>query len=397
MKTPRQAHPSWLAAALCVMTTGVNLQAPLYAAYARADGVGVMATTIAFSFYVAGVLPVLLALGGLSDRIGRRRVMLLALALSAVGTLLMLLHPHVSTLAVARLVLGTGTALMSATATAYMLELFGAARASRAANWVTASTSIGFGLGPVLTSVCLMVQESLAPPSFLLHLAAVAVSAVLVWRLPETAPRSGPKAPMLRLPYFTADGLWFGAAILLCWATTGLVISILPSVLAPHGLSRYSGLATMLAISCGLLFQPMARRQEPRHAVRIGLVVLVPAYALLAWGAWSGTLLAVLLGALAASSACYGFVYLGGLAGTAEAAGTQTTRASAAYFLMAYVGFSLPVIFTGLLADRYGIATALLTFGLVLAAGALALLSRPVRVVDLSDLPTRPAEALLKR
>lgn len=208
-------HPAWLAAALCVMTTGVNLQAPLYAAYARADGVGVMATTLAFSFYVAGVLPVLLALGGLSDRIGRRRVMLLALALSAGGTLLMLLHPHVSTLAVARLVLGTGTALMSATATAYMLELFGGERASRAANWVTASTSIGFGLGPVLTSVCLMLQESLTPPSFLLHLAAVAVCGVLVWRLPETAPRSGPRAPMLRLPYFTGEGLWFGAAILI--------------------------------------------------------------------------------------------------------------------------------------------------------------------------------------
>ncbi len=420
-----QQHPSWLAAALCVMTTGVNLQAPLYAAYARADGVGVMATTIAFSFYVAGVLPVLLALGGLSDRIGRRRVMLLALALSAAGTLLMLLHPHVSTLAVARLVLGTGTALMSATATAYMLELFGNERAARAANWVTASTSIGFGLGPVLTSVCLMIQDSLTPPSFLLHLAAVAVCGALVWRLPETAPLSaplnaplsaplsapggapsstpasalgsGPRAPMLRLPYFTAEGLWFGAAILLCWATTGLVISILPSVLAPHGLSRYSGLAAMLAISCGLLFQPMARRQEPRHAVRIGLMVLVPAYALLAWGAWSGTLLAVLVGALAASSACYGFVYLGGLAGTAEAAGDQKTRASAAYFLMAYVGFSLPVIFTGLLADHYGTATALLTFGLLLAAGALALLSRPAPVVDLSDLPTRPAEAFVKQ
>ncbi|WAC71206.1 MFS transporter [Roseateles sp. SL47] len=394
---PSTRHPAWLAVALCVMTTGVNLQAPLYATYAQADGVGVMATTIAFSFYVAGVLPVLLGLGGLSDRIGRRRVMLLALVFSALGTLLMMAFPHVTTLALARFILGTGTALMSATATAYMLELFGHARASRAANWVTASTSIGFGLGPVLTSLCLMMRETVAPPSFWLHLAGVAASAVLVWQLPETAPRQGPKAPMLRLPYFTSDGLWFGAAILLCWATTGLVISILPSVLAPHGLSRYSGLATMLAISCGLLFQPTARRQPPRQAVRIGLLVLVPAYALLAWGAWSGMLVAVLLGALAASSACYGFVYLGGLAGTAEAAGAEKTRASAAYFLMAYVGFSVPVIFTGLVADRYGTATALLAFGLVLTAGTLALLGRRSPELAISELPTRPAEAFGKQ
>ncbi|SEL61240.1 Predicted arabinose efflux permease, MFS family [Roseateles sp. YR242] len=395
----QRQHPAWLAGALCVITTGVNLQAPLYATYARADGVGVMATTIAFSFYVAGVLPVLLALGGLSDRIGRRRVMLLALALSALGTALMMAHPHVTTLAAARFILGTGTALMSATATAYMLELFGGARASRAANWVTASTSIGFGLGPVLTSLCLMFQESVAPPSFLLHLMAVAVSAVLVWRLPETVrQRSGPLGPMLRLPYVTRDGLWFGGAILLCWATTGLVISILPSALAVHGLSRYSGLATMLAISCGLLFQPMARRQEPRHAVRLGLMILVPAYAVLAWGAWSGTLVAVLLGSLAASSACYGFVYLGGLAGTAEAAGAEKTRATAAYFLMAYIGFSVPVIFTGLLADRYGTATALLAFGLLLALGTVALLGRRMpQPADFAELPTRPAEAFGKQ
>src|SRR6218665_379844 len=43
-----------LAFALFVITTGVNLQAPLYAAMARQDGVGLTATTVAFSFYVAG-------------------------------------------------------------------------------------------------------------------------------------------------------------------------------------------------------------------------------------------------------------------------------------------------------------------------------------------------------
>jgi len=377
-----------LAFALCVITTGVNLQAPLYAAYARLDGYGVMATTIAFSCYVAGVLPILLALGGISDRIGRRPVMLIALALSATGTMLMLLFPHIAALAVVRYVLGTGTALMSATATAYMIELVGGSDTASAANWVTASTSIGFGLGPALTSLCLMVHETMAPPSFLLHLACTAVAAVMVATLPETAPRrSGTPAAMLRLPYLTSQGFWFGSAILLCWATTGLVISILPSVLATHALSKYAGLSAMLAISCGLLFQPLARRMEPSRATRIGIAILVPAYALLAWGAWAGSLAAVLIGSFAASSSCYGFVYLGGLAGVAKAAGNEKARASAAYFLMAYIGFSVPVIFTGLVADTYGMPTALVAFGLLLLAGAALLISgrarsRRVRVPD---------------
>ena len=379
-------HAAQLAFALCVITTGVNLQAPLYATYARQDGYGVMATTLAFSCYVAGVLPILIALGGLSDRIGRRSVMLIALALSASGTMLMLLFPHIAAL-------GTGTALMSATATAYMIELVGGSDTSGAANWVTASTSIGFGLGPALTSVCLMAHESVAPPSFLLHLACTAVAAALVAALPETAARRPhARAAMLRLPYLTPQGFWFGGAILLCWATTGLVISILPSVLATHALSKYAGLSAMLAISCGLFFQPLARRMDPTRATRIGIAILLPAYALLAWGAWAGSLAAVLLGSFAASSSCYGFVYLGGLAGVAKAAGSEKARASAAYFLMAYIGFSVPVVFTGLVADTYGMPTALVAFGLLLLAGAVLLVPdrarwRQVRAADVGRQP----------
>lgn len=370
-------YAALLAIALCVITAGVNLQAPLYATYARLDGYGVMATTIAFSFYVAGVLPVLLALGGLSDLIGRRRVMLISLALSATGTALMLAHPHIVTLGLARFVLGVGTALMSATATTYMIELVGSDDVSGAANWVTASTSVGFGLGPALTSACLMFQETVSPPSFPLHLAGTALAVGLVCKLPETsAQRATSHSSMLRLPYFTREGLWYGGAILLCWATTGLVISILPVALAAHSLAKYSGLSAMLAISCGLIFQPLARKLEPSLSTRIGLLILLPSYALIAWGGYSGVLLAVLVGSFFASGACYGFVYLGGLAGTARAAGGEKTRACAAYFLMAYIGFSVPVILAGLVADKYGTATALIAFGLLLLLGTAVLLPR---------------------
>ncbi len=388
----RKRHAAQLAFALCVITTGVNLQAPLYAAYAKQDGYGLMATTIAFSCYVAGVMPILLALGGLSDRIGRKKVLLISLALSAAGTWLLLSHPHIVSLGLARFILGVGTALMSATATAYMIELVDAKETNTAANWVTASTSIGFGLGAALTSVFLMFKETLAPPSFFLHLAAAALATVLLMGLPETSPKATTaRAPMLRLPYFTREGAWYGGGILLCWAATGLVISVLPSVLAKHGLAKYSGLSAMLAISCGLLFQPWARKLEPRRSTKLGIAILLPAYGLLAWGAWSGSLAGVLAGSFFASSACYGFVYLGGLAGATKAAGSEKTRASAAFFLMAYIGFSIPVIFTGLVADRFGTTAALVSFGLLLLIGAALLLLLLPRAGYPSELGARTA------
>ncbi len=363
----------YLAFALCVITTSVNIQGPLYALYAQNDGYGVLATTIAFSFYVLGVIPVLLAFGGLSDRIGRRKTILIALGLSIADTALMMFYPYTRALAAARFMLGVGTALMAATATAYMIELIGASNTARATTWVTASTTVGFGLGPVLTTVSLLAYESPQPASFYFLLISAFLSIFLVWQLPETAPKQDTFGTMLKLPYFNRDVLWFGGAILICWATTGLVLSVIPSVLAAHGLGKYAGISSMLAISCGLLFQPIARKLDPKVSTKIGILILLPSYALLTWGALNANLPAILLAAFLASSSCYGFVYLGGLSGVARSAGNEQARASAGYFLMAYLGFSVPVIVTGLIVDRYGTSLAFYAFGLFLLLGALIL------------------------
>ncbi|MGN8261148.1 MFS transporter [Pseudomonas sp. SMSB3] len=364
---PSRNAPALLAFALCTITLAVNLQAPLYIAYADLSGQGAGATAVAFSGYVLGVLPVLLALGGLADRVGRRPLIVAALLLSMLATGLMLLAPGLPTLGVARFLLGLGTGLASATATAYMTELMGDGAAQRAASWVTASTSLGFGLGAALTSLCLLGGASLAPASFPVQLLLAAAAVLLVWRLPD--PRPAQPSAMLRLPSYPPGSVVHGLAILLAWACVGLVIALLPGILRQQGLSSWSGFSTFCVISCGLLFQPLAKRMPSRSATLLGLAILPCSYGLLAFGADSGRLWAVLAGAVAASSACYGFVYLGGLAAVNELAGAEKTRASAGFFLLAYLGFSLPVVLTGVLSDRLGSGAALLGFGAVLLIG----------------------------
>ncbi|MNJ27613.1 multidrug efflux system protein MdtL [compost metagenome] len=366
---PTQRSPALLAFALCLITFAVNLQAPLYTTYAELSGTGAAATALAFSAYVVGVVPVLLLLGGLADRVGRRPLIIVALGLSMLATLLMLLAPTLETLGLARLLLGVGTALASATGTAYMSELMHNGDHQRAATWVTASTSLGFGLGAALTSLFLLRGPSLTPESFYLHLLLAGLALLAVRRLPDQ--RRDTRGAWLRLPCYPAGSLPYGLAILLAWACVGLVIALLPSILKQHGLASWSGFSTFCVISCGLLFQPLARRMAPDKATLLGLMVLPCSYALLAWGADRGQLVAVLLGTVAASSACYGFVYLGGLSAVNMLAGAEKTRASAGFFLLAYLGFSLPVIFTGLLADRLGSRVALLVFGAGLLIGCL--------------------------
>lgn len=385
---PNRHAPALLAFALCIITLAVNLQAPLYITYADLSGRGAAATAVAFSGYVLGVLPVLLALGGLADRVGRRPLILAALGLSMLATLLMLLAPSLETLGVARLFLGLGTGLASATATAYMGELMAGSDSSRAANWVTASTSLGFGLGAALTSLFLLAGPSLTPGSFHLQLLLAFIAIVLVWRLPD--PRPAQRTAMLRLPCYPAGSLAYGFAILLAWACVGLVIALLPGILRQHGLSAWSGFSTFCVISCGLLFQPMARRLPSAQATLLGLAILPCSYALLAWGADSGALHAVLFGAVAASSACYGFIYLGGLAAVNQLAGSEKTRASAGFFLLAYMGFSLPVIFTGLLSDTLGSQRALVLFGIALLLGCLAVACGLLRGLRNARLVTQP-------
>ncbi|MEG0857999.1 MAG: MFS transporter [Pseudomonas sp.] len=366
---PIQRSPALLAFALCLITFAVNLQAPLYTTYAELSGKGAAATAVAFSAYVVGVVPVLLLLGGLADRVGRRPLIIVALGLSMLATLLMLLAPTLETLGLARLLLGVGTALASATGTAYMSELMHNGDSGRAATWVTASTSLGFGLGAALTSLFLLRGPTLAPHSFYLHLLLAGLALLAVWRLPDQ--RRDTRGAWLKLPCYPAGSLPYGLAILLAWACVGLVIALLPSILKQHGLANWSGFSTFCVISCGLLFQPLARRMAPAKATLLGLFVLPCSYALLAWGADSGQLMAVLLGTVAASSACYGFVYLGGLSAVNMLAGAEKTRASAGFFLLAYLGFSLPVIFTGLLVDHLGSRMALLIFGAGVLLGCL--------------------------
>jgi MFS family permease len=380
---------AFTAGALFLVTAAVNLPAPLYAAYADSAGFGTGAATLAFACYVAGLVPVLLFLGGLSDRIGRKPPILAALVLTTAATALLIERPSLASLAVARLLYGVGTGLITGTGTAFMVELMRDRAATadeasrRGAFAVTASTSLGFGTGALATGLWLIAagRESLTPGSYALYLplAALGFASLLLLVPEERRPR--PTA-WVRLPVFPPGTAVYGAAILIAWATVGLVISVFPAALRAHGLAGWSGFSTFLVISTGLLVQPLARGMAPLKALGIGLALVPVGFAALAAGALLPSLPLVLVGAALVSFAAYGFTYLGGLAAVSAAADEATrARAASGYFLFAYFGFSVPVITSGFLADRFGLPTAFLAFGLATAAasGAVALAIRSRR------------------
>lgn len=353
-----------LALGLFTVTFAVNLQAPLYDAYAAESDVGTTAVTIAFAAYVGGLMPTLLLLGGLSDRIGRRTPIALALILGAAATALLVYAPSWTSLVVARCLLGVGTGLATTAGTAYMTEILGVGRAKNAALIVTSATSLGFGGGALATGISLGIQgPTLLPASYIVLFIAGPILAVVALVLPRVdRPQH---VPLVRLPVFPTGTWMFGAAMALAWSTTGMTIAVIPLELAANGLGGWTGLVIFLAIFVGFLCQPIARRMTNDRALALGFVLIPLGFCVLLVGVWLKLLAFVLIGTCITSAASYGFTYLASLAEVSLRAPNDRARATAGLFVYAYFGFSLPVIASGALADVLGLLMALAVFAVV--------------------------------
>src|SRR5689334_1625564 len=73
--------PAWL-----LLMAGANLATPLYAVYAQRFHFSSLVLTAVFATYAVVLVPSLILFGRLSDRIGRRLVILLGLAAAICGS-----------------------------------------------------------------------------------------------------------------------------------------------------------------------------------------------------------------------------------------------------------------------------------------------------------------------
>tara|TARA_R110001606_G_scaffold8479_2_gene37434 strand:- start:28121 stop:29314 length:1194 start_codon:yes stop_codon:yes gene_type:complete len=370
-----------LAFALFVTTYAVNLQAPLYSVYAENSQVGAAGVTMAFAAYVAGLMPTLILLGGMSDRIGRRMPIAMALCLGIVGTALLVLVPSWPSLVMARLLLGISTGFATTAGTAYMAELFRPDRTRQATLLVTSATSLGFGGGALATGLSLTYQgPSIMPTSFIALFVAAPLLALAVLALPSAdTPR---QVPMLRLPVFPTGTWQFGTALALAWSATGMTIAVVPLQLQAQGLGAYTGVVIFLAIFVGFLSQPLARKLGNKASLSVGFVLVPLGFLTLLMGVWTQSIVLVLAGTAITSSASYGFTYLSSLAEFAMRAPDNRARAAAGLFVYAYAGFSLPTIGSGALADRFGLLTAMTVFAMLLVMSTLVVVWRGTRHDD---------------
>src|SRR5215211_732766 len=85
-QTLSKNHAFWLVAyTLFILLVGATIPTPLYPIYQYRFGFSVGVLTVVFALYMVTALFSLIFVGPLSDRVGRRRVLLPALGLAAMG------------------------------------------------------------------------------------------------------------------------------------------------------------------------------------------------------------------------------------------------------------------------------------------------------------------------
>src|SRR4051812_22517652 len=142
----------WSAAsvlALCLWASGAP--SVLYPLYADEWQLTPAVTTAVFGTYPLTLLLVLLVFGGLSDAVGRRRAMMLGIALIAASAIVFAVAPNVWLLFAGRVLQGAGTGLALGAASAALVENNVSRNPRFPSSLATASTAAGLTLALVVS------------------------------------------------------------------------------------------------------------------------------------------------------------------------------------------------------------------------------------------------------
>ena len=247
---------------------------------------GILTTIFAMMQFIFGP-----TLGNLSDRYGRRPVLLISLAVMAFDYILMAVA-HTITLLIIGRILGGITAATHSTASAYMADI--SKPEEKAANFglIGAAFGVGFVLGPLLGGV--LAEFGTRAP---FYAAAALSTANLIFGyfvLPETVTEK------IRRPFEWRRANPLGAfkhvsalpglsrLMLLLFIYT-IAFFVYPGVWAYYGAERFGWGPGMIGLSLGvfgigiaivqgLLMRPILRRIGERSAVVLGLSIDVLAF-----------------------------------------------------------------------------------------------------------------------
>ena len=396
-RLPRTAAFWSVAALLVLMLAASGVPSPLYRVYQQEFGFSSGVMTTVFGIYSVALLASLLVVGGLSDHVGRRPVLVAAFLLEAASMAMFLLADGVGWLLAARAVQGLATGALTSTLGAALLDL--QHRDRPLASFIN-SASPGLGLSVGAVGAGLLVQFAPSPTEWVFGVltAVFLLAAVGTYLLPESSPRMpGALAslrPRVHVP--PAHRLAFLVALpcmVACWSVGGLYASLGPSLVADvFGIDNHlvGGLVILALNGTGILGSLALRTARPESALLIGALIFTVGIS-----GTIGALFTTSTALLFASSVVCGFgfgaAFLGTVATiTAGVAPGHRAGLMASIFVVGYLAFSLPSVAAGIAAGEYGLVRTAEVYGAVVVL--LALLAVAALLRARRRLARRPAE-----
>jgi MFS family permease len=372
-----------MAYALVASVIGLGLFAsvtpsPLYHAYAVLWHFSPLMLTLIYATYAFGVLATLLVAGSVSDQVGRRPVLVVALAGLMASAVVYMLASSVAWLFVARGLQGLATGAALSTASAAMLDLHPSRDAAGVGitNGVVSTAGIGLGMLVSASLVQLGWQPRVTPYLFLLALYGVALVGALCMPEPVASRQrltlrpQRPSVPAaVRHPFVLA-----ALAVLSSWSIGGLFFSLGPElafhlfrttnvIVSGIGVVALAGSATVAGMVLGRI-TPWIGASAGSVILAAGMIVIV-----LAAAADSSVLF---LGGSVLGGVGFGLAFLGGLRGLVAAIPHEHRGAvMSAFYIVAYASLSVPAVLAGVVVSHLGLQSTFEMFGSIVAGIAL--------------------------
>jgi predicted MFS family arabinose efflux permease len=402
MLSPRLAY-TLVASVIALALVASGTPSPLYETYRELWGFSPAVLTLVYATYAFGVLASLLLAGSVSDRVGRRPVLLVSLAVLMGTTVLFMVAGSVAWLFVARGIQGVATGLALGAASAALLELHPRRDPAGAGlmNGVMSAAGMGFG---VLLSAALI--EFAPAPRVLPYVAVLVLFAIAfagALRMPEpVAERARPSLTPQRPSVPPQIRRTFGLAalgVLSSWSIGGLFLSLGPQLSATlfHTSNHLvAGVGVFVLAASGAAAQLVFHRRPSWAGAAYGSVALAAGLLLIVASASLDSPALFLAGGVLGGGG-FGVAFLGALR-TLSAVIPPQHRAEvmSALYVVAYASLSLPAILAGILVTPLGLVTTFEIFGSVVAALALVVAFEAWRTRPLGAHVLRPDPGLAR-
>ena len=353
--------------ALFTLLACSNLPTPLYRLYAQAFHFSPLTLTLVFAVYVGTMVPSLLVFGPLSDAIGRRPVLVGATAAAVAAMLVFMLATSTPWLLLARGLQGVAVGAASGALTAALSEFEPRQNRDRAALATTVASLGGLAAGPLIAGSLAQYGPARLVLPYVAGLALLAPVLVFMLRFPDSGTRQPwqprrPAIPRAMLRPFALNSV----ASFVAFSVLGLFLALAPSMTAElthtGNLLLAGGAVTLLLLSSmAAQWAGFGRPTAPLQ--RNGLVTLALGLALVLVAADRASLPLLLLASLCVGAG-HGLTFLGGISEiNLQAPAAQHAEVVSTYYVVVYLGLSLPVVFVGFLAARTGLLHAVQVFG----------------------------------